>query len=275
MLAEHGQSVRSVPRRARRDGRHRRAAAQVRPAPHGRVARYCRGQLDLQACLHGSLPAGRRSQDQGRADDNRTPGGASEVALLGRRQCLVEEDAIGRVRLHPAPDPAGLARSGNKAASGALRRVTTRATATSPQTTPSANSLEARVECVSRGRDRPPPARHAPVGRPRRGLQVRTDSRLVQAPIRIGHAGRIRPYRSGPLDEVDRPTRHRRDGACRTIHLRHRVAKQRRIDRKTRCDLELDAVDQVDGNRNMLLAAGSGNGSCEVALCSTRYAPCW
>ena len=79
-------------------------ALQVAPAPHQARRQVLQPrQLDLQLALVALRARAEDLEDQHRAVGDRHAEMALEVALLRRRQRLVEEHRLGLVQLRPAP----------------------------------------------------------------------------------------------------------------------------------------------------------------------------
>ena len=85
-------------------------AFQVAPAAHQAAAQVLQpGEFHLQLAFVALRPLGEDLEDQRRAVGNRHAQRALQIALLGRRQRLVEDDAFGAVHLHQQLDLVGLA----------------------------------------------------------------------------------------------------------------------------------------------------------------------
>ena len=85
-------------------------ALQVAPAPHQARAQVLQpGQLDLQLAFMALRTLGKDLQDQRGAVGHGHPQVALKIALLGRRQGLVEDHAFGAMHLHQGLDLVGLA----------------------------------------------------------------------------------------------------------------------------------------------------------------------
>ena len=78
------------------------------------------GQLDLQLALEGAGALGEDVEDQARAVEGAAGEEALEVALLARRQRVIDEDEVGTRGLDGRLDLLGLAAAHEQAGVGAL-----------------------------------------------------------------------------------------------------------------------------------------------------------
>ena len=243
-----------------------RLPLQVRPAAHQPGAEVLQPrQLDLQLALVAAGALREDLQDQQRAVVDRQLHVALEVALLRRAERLVEQDFGGAGLLGQHLDLVGLAAADEQRRVGRLAlagdtgdRLQARGLGQQAQlfefgiemgqAQVDADQDRGREGCSAMGIKAGPGDQDGSDGhRPARKCAAR----------RAQVAGLHRPRRPGS----SRRGRERwwRSRACRPSASRY-CAAARRIGRRLDLALQLDAVDQVDGHRNMLATQGVEEG---------------
>jgi hypothetical protein len=242
------------------DLRFARAAAQPMPpagAPGGPAAHQARaqvlqaGQFHLQLAFVAAGALGKDVENQRGAVGPARPG-ALQIALLRRAQRLVEDDAMRPPCVSASLDLVSLAaadeqrRIGRLALAGDARhRLSPAVCASRPSSSSSGRNGGAQIHTDQHGRA---VAVSAPEATQLRRCEE-GGSRKAAA-IR-----RLQPSGGSPGWKVDRAARH--DGGDRVLvdHLGDGVAQQHHVlVEGFDLALQLDAVDQVDRHRHMLLA---------------------